>query len=139
MLIEIYRFFCSFVIHDPVFWYIFQTAWNRSSNYWNIAKVTFCNLFLITWWTFDNLKHLTIYIRRKEIPLFIQYTEFYVLGWTYMFPRLLLIWLNVLCCFFILPLCRYTLFRKHQFLKNFLWRYFLACLMHFLCVRVIFC
>ena len=76
-----------------------------------------------------------IYRRKKKISLFVPYMAFYVLCWTYVIPRSLLIWLNALCCFFILPLFRCTLFRKHQFLKELLWKYFLACLIRFLCLR----
>ena len=64
------------------------------------------------------------------------YMAFYVLRWTYMSPRSLVIRLNALCCFFILSLFRYTLFRKHQFLKELLCEYFLAWLIRFLCLRV---
>ena len=80
-----------------------------------------------------------IYPRRKKIPLFMLYMAFYVSCWAYISPRSLLIWLNAMCCFFILPLFRYTLFGKHQFFKELLWKYFLACLICFLCAKVIFC
>ena len=100
----------------------------------------------VLWCVSDNVVNIWqhklpnyIYPRRKKIPLFIRYMTFYVLCWTYMSPRLLPIWLNALCCFFSFPLFRYTLFSRHQFLKELLWKYFLACLIRFLCVRVIFC
>ena len=131
MSVEIYPLFLF--LHGSVFRFLFQTAWNRSSNYENIAKVMFCDLFLIMWWTFDNIKHLTTYIQEERKFHF----SYHVLCWSYMSLRSLLTWLNTLGCFFILPV-RYTLFRKHQ-LKQLLYEYFLASLIRFLCVRVIFC
>ena len=64
MSVEIYRLFLFF--HGSVFRCLFQTAWNHSSNNWNIAKVKFCDLFLIMWWTFDNIKHLIVYTREER-------------------------------------------------------------------------
>ena len=113
-------------LHDPVFWYLFQTAWNRSSN--SSSPIQSDALRCIS----DNVVNIRqhnapnyIYPRRKKTPLFISYVAFYVLFWTYMYPRSLLIWLNALRCFFILPLFRYTLFRKYQFLKEFYGNIFL--------------
>ena len=80
-----------------------------------------------------------IYPRRKKIPFFMPYMAFFVLCLTYMSPRSLLVWLNTLCCFFIFPFFRYTLSRKYQFLKELLLKYFLVCLIRFLCLRVILC
>ena len=64
MSIEIYLFFLF--LRDPLFWYLFQTAWNCLSNYQNIAKVTFCDLLSDNVVKFDNIKHLTIYTQEKE-------------------------------------------------------------------------
>ena len=64
MSVEIYPLFLF--LHGSVFRFLFQTTWNRSSNYENIAKVMFCDLFLIMWWTFDNIKHLTIYTQEER-------------------------------------------------------------------------
>ena len=60
--IEIYRFFLF--LHNAVFW-LFQMAWTCSSNYWNLVKVTFCDLFLIILLTFGNIKHQTIYTQNS--------------------------------------------------------------------------
>ena len=54
------------------------------------------------------------YSERKKILLFIPYKAFYVLCWTCMSPRSLLIKLNALCCFFIVPDFRYTHSRNHS-------------------------
>ena len=66
-----------------------------------------------------------IYPRRKKILLSISCMAFNVLCWTYMSQDHCL-FDRTLCCFFILPLFPYTLFRKYQFLKELLWKYFLA-------------
>ena len=88
MSVEIYRFIL--LLRDPVFWYLFQTAWYGSSNYLNITKVTFCDLFLVTWWNYIpnntqegrkfhfsyNLWHLMCYVG------FISPQDHYLFDWT---------------------------------------------------------
>ena len=64
MSVEIYHFFMF--LRNPVFWYLFQMAWNGSSNKQNTARVTFCDAFLIMRLIFTNIKHLTIYIKEKR-------------------------------------------------------------------------
>ena len=59
--VEIYRFFCSFMI------LCFDISFKRLEidhllKYWN---VTFCDVFLIMWLTLDNRKRLPTYIQEK--------------------------------------------------------------------------
>ena len=54
MSVEIYPLFLF--LHNSLFRYLFQTAWNRSSKDENIAKAMFWDLVLIMWWTIDNIK-----------------------------------------------------------------------------------
>ena len=61
ILVEIYRFFCSFMI------LCFDISFKRLEiahllKYWN---VTFCDVFLIMWITLDNRKCLPTYIQEK--------------------------------------------------------------------------
>ena len=130
MLVDIYSFLCSFTI----------VCFGISFKMLEIAHLTIKTKSYVF---LPISKHPTIYIyiypRRKKYSFFIPYMAFYVLCWTYMSPICLLIWLNALYWFYIHPLFQYILLRKHQFLKELLRKFFLTCLIRFLCVRVIFC
>ena len=132
--IEIYPWFLF--LFDSVFMHLCQTAEITSANNYNIAKVKFRDLFLIMWWTFDNTKLLTIYAQEEEEFQFSCYIWHFMcyVGLTCLKDHYLIDWTSCIVSFFF-SLFWYTLFRKHRFLKELLWKYFLTCLIRSLCLR----
>ena len=93
---------------------------------WLLKYSLMIDLFLIMRWTFDNMKHLTIYTQ-EERKFYFPYRVWLLMCYVGLTcPQDHCLFDRTLCCFFILPLFPYTLFRKYQFLKELLWKYFLA-------------